>query len=65
MNAVALRYGRLYAYYYEALDGSQDLAVNASFSVVVQNLAYTKLVGIWGSVGGAWGFTPQVSPHFT
>jgi Carbohydrate/starch-binding module (family 21) len=30
------------------------------FSVLVQNLAYTKLVGIWGhDVGtGTWGFTP-------
>ena len=58
MNAVALRYGLIYAYYYQAPDGSQGLAVNASFSVVVQNLASTKLVGIWGSVGGTWGFTP-------
>ncbi len=65
MNAVALLYGDV---------GLVPTADNggvpgAYFSVLVQNLAYTKLVGIWGHVPGApgtpgtWSFTPCSYSH--
>ena len=42
-----------------AIDGGPTFSQETSFSVLVQNLAYTKLVGIWGFYGeGPWEFTP-------
>ncbi len=56
MNAVSLQvlFGHITG------DPDSGFGVETTISVLVQNLAYTKVVGLWGhnSITGTWGFTP-------
>jgi len=60
MNAVSLQF-----LFCEANEGGPGdnggFSPATTITVLVQNLAYTKIVGIWGLANtGAWSFTPCV-----